>query len=66
MLNLPRLRMNIPGTWEIFSADGRHAGIVCSQTPRRDIEAHLTYLNQKEPDGGWTYEYIPTKPQDAR
>ncbi|MEU6552137.1 hypothetical protein ABZ915_17900 [Streptomyces sp. NPDC046915] len=59
MLNYPRIRMNVPGTWEIFSADGRHGGIVCSQTPRRDLEDRLDYLKQQEPDGGWFYEYIP-------
>lgn len=61
MLNFPKLRMNIPGTWEITSADGRHGGVVCSPTPYRDIQTRLKYLNEREPDGGWDYEYI--KPQ---
>ncbi|MFF0588366.1 hypothetical protein ACFYWD_20615 [Streptomyces sp. NPDC003781] len=59
-LNLPR-RMRIPGAWEIFSADGRHGGTVCSQTPYRDIRARIDYLIEREPDAGWTYEYIPTR-----
>ena len=59
-LNFPRMRMNIPGTWEISSADGRHGGVICSQTPYRDIQARLDHLNQQEPDGGWTYTYIPS------
>ena len=64
-LNFPRMRMNIPGTWEISSADGRHGGIVCSQAPRRDLEARLDYLNQQEPGAGWAYEYIPTETRGA-
>ncbi|MET9073807.1 hypothetical protein ABZX95_16905 [Streptomyces sp. NPDC004232] len=66
MLPYPRMRMNIPGTWEIFSSDGRHGGVICSQTPRRDLEDRLAHLNEKEPEGGWTYEYIPMQPQGER
>lgn len=61
---LPRIpRMRIPGTWEIYSKDGRHGGNICSQTPWRDIQARLTHLTRVEPDADWTYEYIPIKPQ---
>lgn len=61
---LPRIpRMRIPGTYEVYSADGRHGGNVCSQTPLRDIDALLAHLNEVEPDAGWTWGYIPLAPQ---
>lgn len=56
-------RMRIPGTYEVYSADGRHGGTVSSQNPRRDIEALLAHLNKVAADAGWTWEYIPLAPQ---
>ncbi|MBE4790322.1 hypothetical protein [Streptomyces caniscabiei] len=56
-------RMRTPGTYEVYSSDGRHGGTVSSQIPRADIDALLTHLNEVEPDAGWTWEYIPLAPQ---